>query len=1472
MYVKCFQIDDAIKAYVKDGQYEIASDLCKEKNETEKAIKILLLDKDGKLLPNALQLSLECTVQNVPLELGCSVNAIAQRTAQFYHDIGKTGKAIDCVEHFNDYKDKVSFFKKAGLIDEAADVLFKAKEYNDLYRLLKGQERYDRGAEMAEKLHNDQVCCEFLLLSAKKKLLCPDQWTKQVKAKEADILEKACNKLHHDNTTLTLQVKLLCGILREEPMVCFNKCKKFININHFGAIQALNAAVCLKEPNLSLHKITVIVNCLQVAYDIVHEINTFQKLSSQHLLQCRKFYQFEKSEEKFFLPPGQFYWMPALAKIQLKEKDSDGMMQFSIIMTYNIIEQHIKGIAQKWLQLDLEKVLINIMTSQPYGSLNSVLDYKTLDMQKFVKRCYEMSDYLLCCINLIEISHYHCKYGSDVVGKIGNWEKLSGNATSRILDIFSPPWNYFFKFDENDIEVVKKSKITCDCLHKRLHPDDKFKNDINAFLHNWRILKLIGCDISTLEKCLENEEFKLKSKFENMEMVNDQLNNKKESSVELRSQEELKVEKSETASKEKAKELPKEKDVKFETDKEKPLENCGQKKDIEECSKDKETLNNDNKKFNKPNIQDEVPAVFVKTESGYSHSFNVWLQGCAHLDNGNFMGFAEGVIKRLFILIAKRKSLKPKISLQNITSILEVICIGLFGSLKAAGMHANKINPLILFPKFYEHSVTSINFTTHAFLTLVATSVAKSKDLKQLYYSCLHLLQRILQLLVGYIEPSFNVLRHASLKNVHNNGFERCLVLCLSLFGNLWPLLNETKRLFMLYLNEMVTICTTLYSDTQITENLPKDLSAAVQGLNKIESTKDIFIILHNIQQSNESYMVSLQYQVQTRVFSSNKTEPHKFPTFTLVSLRNVASNPQKTKQGQQHHLQHNKKSNALMPNSQLQKSTKPVEKPMNYTAAVKQPMNEVPSSINSSAQLSDINTTITSKMSHASQTTNQSHQKCEISSSEKDTPITNSGSSLSTETFQSPNDTPSLQANEAIPIPSMQVEHTLPIDGGPNLKSSIPDEFIGPETNSCNQLQSTLKGVPVDSYSPQSNTDESVLHFETHDMEASLSLPSLQSHSNVGNYELDLLQEKPHLPQEFNDEAAATSTNTEIQPTDTSVSIPIAHTDLLAAVSYDDGIDKAEMTASTSNHQPHYAASHSTVTKTTAFQSKLKPDAKPFEPALKSATPFPPSSNLQQTEGPTLQNTYQPSSNFSALPSFASFEANTIPHPSSNYNLQPPLPSFKANAIPNVEPLAFLYGQYIPLGIPNPIMQFIPFNWPFYSSMPYMSTDNLPYPDIELETLQYYSPSRNTEALSDESRQNTSVYPNYCDACDCTFEDEQSKKNHYTSAEHQHNTKLHLAYQETVNMYAKEIGDAKRIAGSAKIYTGGSYADQIIQAQVDKIKECKDRYDRERGRIEDNHDWSDGQSLVECYVNEIKLLKKEYEQLKISKATGPFL
>ena len=1197
------QVDLAVKAYVKGDQYKTAADLYLENKEIEKAIKILLLDKQGKSLPYALELALDYK-QTLALEQGCSVNIIAQRTAQYYLQNTNIKNAIACAELFSEDKDKVSLFKKVGLIDEAVQMLSTNKQYDDLYHLLKGQGNFERGAEIAEKLNNNQMRCEFLLLLVKKKLNTA-QYDKEDKLKDAEMLKKANDTLCDGNETLNLQVELICGILKEDPLACFNVCKKFIAINIFGAIEALKAAVNFKTPNLNLDKVIVFVECLRFAHDAVSNIEKTGKLSLKHLqLQCRKFYQFEQSECKFFLPPCQFYWIPKLEKISLAEQDSDGMIQFDEVKVYELLKTHLKKIFCRWMQLDLEKVLFSIMISEEYRLLNSVLN-KQLDIEKFAKRHCNISNYLICCIKLIEIAHFHDGKSikcCDVEDKIDNkmiskWGKLSDYASVRLFNVFSPEWCYYFTFSNKDIRMIRASKIVCNILFTRLNSDKKVKNNINSFLENWRILKLTGCDASTLVKCLKNEAIKF---------IND--------------------------------------------------------KSSKEKSKDEQlTLSNNTKQTNQSQLNE---ALFIKqNDSYYSHIFSAWLQSCRCLENVNFMGFAEGVIEQLFILIAKRKSFKPKITVVNITYVLEIICIGLFGSLQAAHAHMNRRNSSIqlLFPKFYEHLVTlfdPINFTPHEFLDLVATSVVKCKDknFEQIYGYSLYLLQRMFDLLMGKIEPSFNVLRYALKASVYNNGFERCLVLCLSLLGNLWSLIHQQ------YLSNMLSTLkgNVLHLHSQIIKDNFPELFTNLQRIQEIKNSKDVFNILLDIQLHSRIYMVSLQYNygtdVKGRLFSFDKINPEHFPksAFRPSKKTSVIQNAKQRQQHTQQHQGHERSSNK--PPMAQQRLTNLKQKSMKNTLAAKQlqysqkkvPNNShtlqtsdvIPSDENTAIsftnqQKSDVNVASESSSIDENEANHFSNQLLSHTDSlnEEQTMVVTSPSfseeqtlhpysdettnlnlqsTVSTDSLQTCNDE-NFDIAEAA-ISSTQTEYSLPmlVKSNTFVEKRTDHNLATPENEVSDDKQSYLDNkVDLLSNSQQCNTDPPLF------------LPYSPSYSDVDNTEAELA-EYFHSTQLDVHVGGNKTTNTTTELQSSHLATPVEYTEL--SVSH--GVDATEACTQTEHHQAtHEPSSHMVKNNNVLFQSELKPDAEPFESTLKTddeySGPFFPSNNSEQVQD--LNTAYQP-------------------------------------------------------------------------------------------------------------------------------------------------------------------------------------------------------------------------------------------------------
>jgi len=649
MYCCNLQIDDAIKAYQRFGQFKAAADLCKKQGNVKEAIKSLLLDPRGNLLPEALKLAVEYSdcEHNLPLDPGCSINVIAQRTAEFYLRNNKVGKAKGCTELFSEPRDKVSLLKRANLKDEALELLCAEKNYADMYRLLKGWEMFERGAKLAEKLEDNAAHCEFLLLMVKKKLQGRMDYIKECKLEDANNLEKASKHLTSIDTQLLVQ--LFCAILREDPTECFNVCKRFKHKNnHFGAIEALNAAFTFREPNFdlkkmeittTLEKIGVIIDCIQYAQDIINDIESTKKLTqNSQLPKCRKFYQLEQSEGVYFSSSSQFFAMQRLSK-RCKSQDCDGMVQFSEHVLSDMILKHFCLIVDKWKALELEIVLYKILNSDKYKQLNLVIDKKS-NKKKFAETCcgvVNVRDYLHCCIRLVEVASYHSMYSGHIrkckLTGIDDWESLLDYGNERILNIFSPQWSYYLPFSKEEARMVRRSRSVRTCLQSLMEPDSKIKSNINAFLFNWRICRLTNCSLEyELEKHLRKEEAEWTKTMKQKE-----IESRKSDAINL----------------------------KEEIDDE---QNKGEKKIGSKKFKHKNELSKEHNEI-------QVPGVLTEMQCGYSHVFFTWLCCCQqlHTEKGDFMCFAEGVIYGLLFPIVKRNSIKPKLEVINLISLLECL-------------------------------------------------------------------------------------------------------------------------------------------------------------------------------------------------------------------------------------------------------------------------------------------------------------------------------------------------------------------------------------------------------------------------------------------------------------------------------------------------------------------------------------------------------------------------------------------------------------------------------------------------------------------------------------------------------------------------------------------------------------------------------------------------------------------------------
>ena len=1345
----------------------------------------MLLDAQGKLLPDALELALDYTAgeNGSSLDPGCSVNVIAQRAAEFYIQNRNIKNAVKCAEHFTETRDKISLFKKAGLKDQVLEFLNADKNYNEMYRLFKGWELFERGAEVAEKLGDNKTYCEFLLFVVKKKLQNEQEYNEECKLKDAEILENAGKKLLSGDTKLLMQ--LICAKLRKDAGACFNLCKKFIDANnHFGAIEALNAAFTIKKPNLDINelgitsvldKVSLVISIIQYAQDIIIGIETPGMLTTQ-LLKCRKFYQFEQSEDTYYSPPSQFYWTPNLT-VLCKSQDSDGMIQFDKRVLYEEIQRHCNDMIDNWLEIKPEKVIFELMNSKEYHSLNSTFD----NYSNFAETCSKynsVQEYLHCCIKLVDIASFHFdkrKRKCSVEDK--DWVYLREYGNKRISKLFSPQWNYYLPYSRNEVEMVNRSKGVCKCLSSRLKPRDEVKHDINSFLFNWRICKLTNRSLELeLEVCLKEEETKW-----------NEIKVQKET-------EQSKVEQNENGE-------AKQENTTNETKDEAHSENPKKENKHKELEKKQE-------KFQK---HIETPGVLlVDRNSGYHHGFFTWLKCCELLENGNFLGFAEGLIKKLLFLIVKRKSIKPKIQVLDLISLLEVTCTGLFGSLQVANIIKNVS---ILLPESYEHTVKAFDGINSAKCTLLnsvansATEMVHSKNMSDL---SLHLLQQTLFLLLGGIGPSFNVLRHAASHHttVINNGFERCLGLCLCLYGNLSPLMNKEDSY-----HAHITLYTELNLILKQSHDIPEahPLTSCYPGLleivkqfNTMQDVNESFEILATIQQHYNYSMASLKFHSKDKLFTFRHMNPKEFQH--KQSVMHQKDNPRQPNQShkqpvhkkQQHHVQHSQQQSSNKPNAQ-RKETEQISSeqnvPMNYKAAVKQ-------SNAKSCTENQINV-----LEHTKYVPNMYTEHVE------------------------PATTRHGQLDDAVSIPIVPTASLHPQE---STDSFVIDSGEGVQQES---IVSSLDNDKYENVHKSSDltvpTSKQLQDFD----DASVSIPQYSA-PTVQENKYDDVKEYPILPHaSSNDDKYSQSVKDETE-------ISAARINAMNNVPYQSTTATFERQFSSTKHSPATPDDVTTMSTppnarvhTAHQQTTYQQHAPPLLQYAQSQAIFAPNINqgfwqsvpaqLQsQWQNMALQAMYQQSANpFLQQQTF-------VPMMMPYYNQQMPFAPYMQMPM---DPALFTGQHYHPMYATN--------TQQWHSHDTNEATQKLQSPNIgedDLKTMFF-----NEDQPSNDSIVDTTIE---CEICKIKF---YQNDDHFNSPEHQ----INLRYQGILDTYEPIVqNEAKLIIKSSN---------KLHQVQISKIKECRKKYYLVKSTIESEEavSWKTVQGLENIGKEIVALIEALYEQ-----------
>jgi len=812
------QDDYAIKAYQKCGNFQEVANIQLRLGNIDDAIQSLL---SGKLFPAALELAASCS-QNpyaLPLRPECSLNEVAHLAADYYISVKNKNLAVECVkEHFDKAKEKVSFFKENGLIQEALDVLCQEQQFDDMYRLLKAQGMFSKGAKMSTEQNNYFNNCVFHLLSVKSRLYDSENgegaYDKKACSKDIAELEKISKTIK--DLELKLEVELFISILKSSAEDCMKVSKKFRN--QFGIVEAINASLKLSS-TIQPKSVNTILKCLQEAKAI---IDSFK----EHFLPVRAaselltFYGFEKSGDRYFLPPKQFYWMPQLAKHSFEKRDSDGMIQLRESDVHNTVREHVLNSARQWFDTcKLDEFLFDTINADKYKQLNAAIMKPDKNFASLCSQCEALSAYVSCCTQLIELGffyrHFDCKVTVKSDGGFRSVEHMISYGASRIVNIFSNQWNIYLPVKQADIEKIRSVDLVCLEMNKTI---DRFVEkrqyeptlDINGFLYKWHIRKVTASDVSELENLL------------------------------------------------------KEKEVAYST--------------------------MDRKK---PKTQLPPDAMFIEEKQGesfvYVHSFTMWIRAHGLLvTHGNFIEFASTLIRKFVLVNAKYREIEAKISVLNAVSLLEVVSVGLLAMLQASAVHLEYEEVSVVLPELYSHAVElfdmvncsdgEMHLLKAASSTVVNIPIKKLANLNRDSFKMLH---SIIRLLVGLRLQYFNVLMYALARSTQNNGFERCLVLSLSLLANLAPLLTKEQVQKI-----RVSLCSLM---NEISNDYPQ-LKAAVYRVGAASNTTELFHAIFSLQKKYNKGMVIMSYDYNKTAFEFHNVEnTTDFPSFGLDVIQDDA-------------------------------------------------------------------------------------------------------------------------------------------------------------------------------------------------------------------------------------------------------------------------------------------------------------------------------------------------------------------------------------------------------------------------------------------------------------------------------------------------------------------------------------------------------------------------------------------------------
>ncbi len=733
VYLRARDFDNFIRLKESIGEY--------------RSVIMTLLGKPFMRKREALGKAKEYEEKGIELPPELSASKLSYSCAKFYSERRDKETLIDVLKYMPEMERRVRLLKESKLYDQAFIEYEQSHQYADGYRLAAAQGWFKRGQELAKSAGNHGEVDSFILQEAKAKYKhalakltkTGQKFTSAEMVKEVgqEVIKNLTSLFERGKTrnTVSTYAALLIGMITSDKELCRLAWRTFKHLKHkTGELEAFHQLQELADESIhSVLEVCQLAKQVGKMFQLAKDINSVVQ-------QGLKFYDLRRVGQVYCTPRDQDIWMTDIVKMcqnETEKFDIDGMHRLDTKQVRICILEHCADYIKQWVgRFKLETVL-------PSNCERFLLD-KSLRKNQFPDREYSVEEissesvrkYIQSCLEYFELRTILEK---DVEGLI-----------LLLIGLFSPKVTRYLpqRFNDQHVNLIRNATIT------------------HSAFTNW----VTECTLVPAKESLNNW---------------------------LKQQ----------SSTEPPKDYPERLSIdQWLTSWRACCLFAPNLKPIFSALTELETIVSDHAKKEKGK-KFELPVGFVykNADDAYYHIFSMWLLSCQQIrDHCEVLWGSRLAIFHFISEIASSQCMS--FSVPNMVDVLSLHCTVLLVILTHVKGRQNRPSSLTV-PLLYKNTVQlfdsmmSYEGSKWKILQACAHEIASKQDrfLPRYFRDSKILLTRSLEILLGKYKNAnwYNVLKFALKKFPHNDSTRHCLILTLTIFGNLIMLTDkQTMHVF----------------------------------------------------------------------------------------------------------------------------------------------------------------------------------------------------------------------------------------------------------------------------------------------------------------------------------------------------------------------------------------------------------------------------------------------------------------------------------------------------------------------------------------------------------------------------------------------------------------------------------------------------------------------------------------------------